>query len=190
MCQLLIKHMRQLASKLCSKSLQLCYFRFFLWWVQANAQCISQGDHKDHSQKAFPNKTFAVGWEKVSAESFFSEVSYFTTPSLTRDDGFYIRQLFTTQTIWCTAQLNSLCHPKQQPGVHHEQLWYIRRKQTIPVIPVVNTVHISASAINYNSSFSSLPRLPVLQTPAHVGSCCWLVTHFKTRCCIALCVHL
>lgn len=96
MCQLLIKHMKQLASKLCSKSLQLCYFRFFLWWVQANAQCISQGGHEDHSQKAFPNKTFVVGWEKLSAESFFSEVSYFTTPSLTRDDGFCIRQLFTT----------------------------------------------------------------------------------------------
>lgn len=185
MCQLLIKHMKQLASKLCSKSLQLCYFRFFLWWVQANAQCISQGGHEDHSQKAFPNKTFVVGWEKLSAESFFSEVSYFTTPSLTRDDGFCIRQLFTTpfgvQQSWILSATpsSSLEYTTSSSGTSGGSK---------PLL--VNTVHISASAINYNSLFSSLPRLPVLQTPAHVGSCCWLVTHFKTRCCIVFFVHL
>lgn len=85
MCQLLIKHMKQLASKLCSKSLQLCYFRFFLWWVQANAQCISQGGHEDHSQKAFPNKTFVVGWEKLSAESFFFQKSATSQPHLSQE---------------------------------------------------------------------------------------------------------
>lgn len=151
MCQLLIKHMRQLASKLCSKSLQLCYFHFFLWWVQANAQCISQGGHEDRSQKAFPNKTFVVGWEKVSVESLFTEVSYFTVTSLTTDDRFCIWQLVTAQPLWGATQLNSLCHPKQQPGVapgHHKE----------ELICVFNTDHSSASTTDLNSLFFKLVK--------------------------------
>lgn len=60
-----------------------------------------------------------------------------------RDSGFCLQKLFTTQAVWCGRQLNSLYHPKEQPGV-------VLVQQQEETIPVTDMAHIPASATNCN----------------------------------------
>lgn len=71
MCQLLIKHMRQLASKLRSKSLQLYYFHFFLWLVQVKCTVHFPGGSQRLQPKSIPKQDLCCWVEKSICRKLF-----------------------------------------------------------------------------------------------------------------------